>query len=108
MGIRFYRVIWGIDLSTGQADITTEAAHSRRYLSDQIKAGKIRDGRKHYVNIQEIETPMIDMTFVNRVFSGQAKKKELEAGYDQLAYIREMILHLAARVTSENGEVREA
>ena len=108
MGIRFYTVVWGIDLETGKAEITTEASHSRRYLADQIRAGKIAGGRTHYIKIQEIETPMIDMSFIRRVFTGIAKKKEIEAGWDQLTYILQMVDHFAARVTSETGEVREA
>lgn len=106
-GIRFYSVIWSIDTKTASIDMTIEAAHSRRYLSDQIRAGAIREGHKSYFKIQEIEAPMIDLSFVIRVFNGKAKKKELDACADQFAYILELLTHCAARVRTLDGEVIE-
>ena len=62
-GIRFYNVIW----NTGNGFTnTTEAAHSRRYLFNQIKKNDLQyfseSGKPwEMVKIQEIETPVIEI-----------------------------------------------
>ena len=106
-GIRFYRIVWSMDIENGQMDVTTEAASSRRLLYDQIKAGKIANGRKKYVKIQEAETPMIDMIYITKLLSGQCNKKEREALKDQSKYVLDLIRCCAARVLLEDGTVIE-
>lgn len=110
-GIRFFAVTWGqkVDLASGQhsIDITVEAAHSRRYLSDLIKQGKIADGRKKYIRIQEIETPMIELEYFHKLMNGKASKTEREQHKAQHAYVIQLIRSCAARMMDEEGKVFE-
>lgn len=106
-GLRFYVVVWEMDIKNGTMISTIEAAHSRRYLVDQIKRGEINDGRTRYFKIQEIETPMVEMEYLQEVFSGRASKKDREAHRDQNTYVLELVRQAAARVIMEGGEVIE-
>lgn len=106
-GLRLYVVVWEMDIKAGTMVSTIEAAHSRRYLVDQIKAGNVNEGRKRYFKIQEIETPMIEMEYLQNVFNGLSNKKDREAHKDQNAYVLELVRQVAARVMMENGEVME-
>lgn len=106
-GIRFYRIVWSMDIDNGQMEVTTEAASSRRLLYDQIKAGKIANGRKKYVKIQEAETPLIDVEQIGKLLRGKCNKKEREALKDQSRYVLDLIRCCAARVMLEDGEVIE-
>ena len=106
-GIRFYRIVWSMDVDNGQMEVTTEAASSRRLLYDQIKAGKIANGRKKYVKIQEAETPLIDLIYMQKLLAGQCTKKEREALKDQSRYVLDLIRCCAARVLLEDGTVIE-
>lgn len=106
-GLRLYVVVWEMDVMNGTMVTTIEAAHSRRYLADQIKRGEINEGRRRYMKIQEIETPLIEMEYLQNVFSGLASKKDRQAHQAQNAYVLELVRQIAARVMLENGEVVE-
>ena len=106
-GLRFYVVVWQMDITNGTMTTTIEAAHSRRYLVDQIKRGEINEGRRRYVKIQEIETPLIEMEYLQNLFSGLTSKKDSKAHKAQNVYVLELVRQAAARVMLENGEVIE-
>lgn len=102
-GIRFYYVVWSFE-PPENIETTIEAAHSKRYLVDQIKKGLIHDGRTKYYKIQEIETPLIELDYYDRLFSGdKIGSKEREAHRQQDAYIMELIKSCAARYTDNMG-----
>lgn len=108
-GIKFYNVIW----NTGNGFTgTTEAAHSRRYLTDQIKRKDLQyfnDDSTQWtmVKIQEIETPMIDLKWLLDLFTTSGNKKERELHREQAAYILRLVEHCAARVELEDGNFIE-
>ena len=106
-GLRLFVVVWEMDIKAGTMESTIEAAHSRRYLVDQIKQGLINENRRGYVKIQEIETPMIEMEYLQNVFEGLATKKEREAHQAQNAYVLELVRQAAARVLMEDGKAVE-
>ena len=106
-GLRLYVVVWQMDITNGTMITTIEAAHSRRYLVDQIKRGEIAEGRRRYVKIQEIETPLIEMEYLQNVFGGMTSKKDREAHKAQNAYVLELVRQAAARVMMDGGEVIE-
>lgn len=109
-GIRFYNVVWS--KPDGSFTNTTEAAHTRRYLSDQLKSGTIayfdESGRAwSVVKIQEMETPMIEITWLLDLFTKGLTKKEREAHMEQAAYVLRLVESMAARVQLENGDFIE-
>ena len=109
-GIRFYRVVW--DCGNNHIEQTTESAHSRRYLSDQLKRGEIayysESGDKWQpLKIQEIETPMIEIEWLLKLFTESGNKKEREAHREQAAYVLRLVEQCAARVALENGDFIE-
>ena len=110
-GIRFFAVTWKqeIDLvqNTHKIDTTIEAAHSRRYLADLIKQGKINGGKTKYVRIQEIEMPMIELNYYHKLLQGKATKAERAAHRLSDAYVLQLIRSCAARVMDEEGQVIE-
>lgn len=109
-GIRFFRCIW--ESSEGVMD-TTEAAYSRRALSDRIKAGQIEyihhDTQEKYnlLKIQEYETPMIELEWLLKLFTTAGNAKEREAHKEQAAYVLRLVELTAARVHLENGDFIE-
>ncbi len=109
-GIRFFRCIW--ESSDGVMD-TTEAAYSRRALSDRIKAGQIeyyhQDSQEKYslLKIQEYETPMIELEWLLKLFTTAGNAKEREAHREQAAYVLRLVELTAARVHLENGDYIE-
>lgn len=109
-GIRFFRCIW--ESSVGVMD-TTEAAYSRRALSDRIKAGQIeyycQDIQEKYslLKIQEYETPMIELEWLLKLFTTAGNEKEREAHREQAAYVLRLVELTAARVHLENGDYIE-
>ena len=110
-GIRFFAVTWSqsVDLAAGNhtVETTIEAAHSRRYLADLIKQGKINGGKKKYVRIQEIETPLIEMEYYYKLMQGKTSAKEREAHRQSDAYVLQLIRSCAARYMDEEGAVIE-
>lgn len=112
-GIRLFSVVWSMGSSPSgiQLEQTVEAAHSRRFLYDQIRAGEVNNGKQHYVKIQELETPMIDLDFFKNLFSGEFTtspddQKLIESHAEQAAYILQLIRCMAVRY-SEAGKVVE-
>lgn len=107
-GIRFYNVVWS--LKNGRMfKNTTEYAYTRRHLSDKIRRGEIEyyeeDGEKwKLLKIQAIETPMIEIEWLLKCFTGAVNKKEREAHREQTAYVLQLVESLAARVMLEDGE----
>lgn len=102
-GIRFYYVVWSFE-PPENIETTIEAAHSKRYLVDQIKKGLIHDGRTKYYKIQEIETPLIELDYYSRLMAGdKITAKEREAHRQQDAYVLELIKSCAARYTDNKG-----
>lgn len=108
-GIRFYNVVWNI--GSGFTS-TTEASHSRRYLSNQIKKGDLRyfddSGRAwEMVKIQEIETPVIEIAWLLNLFTTAGNKRERELHKAQAAYVLRLVESCAARVALEDGNFIE-
>lgn len=110
-GIRFYNVVWQHP-EKGFAQ-SLEAAHNRRYLRNQINAGEIvydfssdpeQPQMGSMLKIQEIETPMIEMEWLLKIFTTAGTKQEREAHREQAAYIIRLIEKCAARVLLEDGE----
>ena len=108
-GIRFYNVIW----NTGNGFTnTTEAAHSRRYLFNQIKKNDLQyfseSGQPwEMVKIQEIETPVIEIAWLLDLFTTSGNKKSREEHKHQAAYVLRLVEKCAARVALENGDFIE-
>ena len=106
-GIRFYCVVWNMDTNAGTIETTIEASHSRRYLADQIKRGEVNGGKKKYIKIQEIETPLIEVEYIKKAFEGKTTKKERDAHQAQTEYVLQLILSHAARLMLPEGTVIE-
>ena len=112
-GMRLFSVLWSMKTTPSGVsfDTSIEAAHSRRFLYDQIKKGEVRDGQTKYYKIQELETPMIDLDFFQELLHGeyttsrQALKK-IDEHRDQADYICQLIRCMAARY-SEGKKVIE-
>lgn len=108
-GIRFYNVIW--DTGNGFSN-TTEAAHSRRYLFNQIKKNDLQyfseSGQPwEMVKIQEIETPIIEIAWLLDLFTAYGNKKIREEHRHQAAYVLRLVEKCAARVALEDGSFIE-
>ena len=108
-GIRFYNVIW--NKGSGFTN-TVEAAHSMRYLKDQIKKKDVAyfndDGTSwEMVKVQEIETPMIEIAWLLDLFTTSGNKKVREAHKEQAAYVLRLVETCAARVALEDGNFIE-
>lgn len=109
-GIKFFKVIWqGPD---GGFDESTEAAHSRRYLVDQIRKGDVQYTDDHerswrMIKIQECETPLIEIEWLTNLFITGGKKSDRDAHAEQAAYITRLVETCAARVMFEDGRVIE-
>lgn len=109
-GIRFYNVVWS--KPDGSFQNTTEAARTRRHMGDQIRAGAVSyqddDGRRWQpIKIQEIETPMIDITWLLDLFTRGGTKAEREAHREQAAYVLRLVETFAARVALVDGTTIE-
>lgn len=104
-GIRFYNVVW--DMQNGSYENSIEYAHSVRYLKDQIRRKEISHGEGHVLKVQEIETPMIEIEWLLKLFTELGNKKERESHADQAAYVLRLVENCAARVMLETGEVIE-
>ena len=109
-GVRFYSVIW--DCGNGKIERTTEAAHNRRYLVNQIKKKEIMyynndSSEWSMIKIQEIKTPMIEIEWLLNLFTLYGNKKEREAHREQAAYVLRLVENCAARVALENGDFIE-
>ena len=108
-GIRFYNVIWN---TWHGFSSTTEASHSRRYLSNQIKRGDLQyfdeSGRPwEMVKIQEIETPVVEIKWLLDLFTTAGNKRDRELHKEQAAYVLRLVEKCAARVALENGDFIE-
>ena len=110
-GIKFYRCVW--ETPGGRYENTTEAAHSRRYLMDSIKKGIIQyysidcETPWELLKVQEMETPLIDMMFLDDLFRTGSTKKIREASAEQADYVKRLVKACAARVLLENGDIIE-
>lgn len=106
-GIHFYKVLWR--LPSGVYDETTEAATSRRWLTDHIRmkdvSHPVGDGAT-VIKIQQVETPVIDFDYVVKAFETGCTKQERKEHAQEAAYVLNLIEKLAARVKyrEERGE----
>lgn len=106
-GIHFYKVLWR--LPSGAYDETTEAATSRRWLTDHIRMKDVfhpnGDGAA-VIKIQKVETPVIDFDYVVKAFETGCTKLERKEHAQEAAYVLNLIEKLAARVKyrKERGE----
>lgn len=111
-GIHFYKVLWR--LPSGAYEETTEAATSRRWLTDHIRIKDVTypeaDGAT-VIKIQQIETPVIDFDYIVKSFETGCTKAERREHAQEAAYVLNLIDKMAARVLYRDevaeGEVRE-
>lgn len=110
-GMRFYNIVWQHS-EKGFAQ-STECTNNRRNLVNQIKSGEVSfdfsDDPEQpqpgtVLKIQEIETPMIEMEWLLKLFTTSGNKQEREAHREQAAYILRLVEKCAARVLLEDGE----
>lgn len=112
-GIRFYRVIWYTPSGEQGYHETIEAANNRRHVSNLIKDGKIIrkfagcDEIAQPVKIQEIETPVIELEWLLKLFEKSGTKADREAHREQAAYILRLVEACAVRVLKEDGTLIE-
>lgn len=108
-GIKFYRVIWDCD---GTYVDSIEASHNRRYLAGSIKKNDVNYFNKSgvqgkMVKIQEIETPLVEIEWLLKLFTEAGNKKSRNSHRDQAAYVLRLVETCAARVILETGEIIE-
>lgn len=112
-GIRFYKVIWYTPTGKQGYHETIEPATSRRNLSNKIARGDLIykfDGCEEIaqpIKIQEIETPVIEVSWLLNMFSTGGTKAEREAHRQQAAYVLHLVETCAARVMKEDGTIIE-
>lgn len=99
-GIHFYNVIWQSE--SGLIDNTIEAGTSRRWLVDHIRTGDIKapedmKGAK-MLKVQEFETPIIDMDWLEKTFATGGTKQERKEHAKEAAYVLNLVEKLAARI----------
>lgn len=109
-GIRFFNVVW--ETPMGAYENTTESAHSRRYLADQIRKKDVAyfddfGTEWKLIKIQEIETPVIEIEWLLNLFTTSGKKSDRESHKEQAAYVLRLVENCAARVILENGDIVE-
>ncbi len=107
-GVRFYNVIWETEHNGFHQ--TVEAETSRRRLHTKIKNGEIEyffgsgQERGQVLKIQEMETPLIELSWLLECFTTGGTKESREEHKQQAAYVLRLVEHCAARVISEDGE----
>lgn len=110
-GIRFYNVVW--TTPTEGLHQTIEAETTRKRLQNKIREGRIeyffgeRQEKGTVVKVQDIETPMIEIEWLLKLFTTAGTKEERETHRDQAAYVLRLVEMFAARVHLENGDYIE-
>lgn len=99
-GIHFFRCVWRD--ADGKYFESTEAGTSKRWLYDQIKYRK--GGVKpsgDLVKIQPIETPIVNLDWLVKMFETGCNKKEREENREAACYVLHLVEILGARVEKD-------